>query len=242
MLNWATETYPSHNCSIFRRFPCQFYLPTLARRLGIADQISGQAMPVRWSAVWGSCGQRAMGAGATTDRWPQLVIDPTLNRIIAGPKQPCLQNLPGLPEKGGVVSVSDGRREEGGDGCENERAEWQPRDRLIFSSFPIPLSSSPGSSRSLHPTSPADGFCWAPLYWIYELMEMSRHNRLGNKEEDRRWRRVLFTLPLSLMWRPFARSQSKLYRITENSGCFRSNAQRGWIGKGHVYASGQHKL
>lgn len=97
----------------FRPFACQFYLPTLAGRLGIADQISGQAMPVRRSAVWGSCGQRAMGAGATTDRWPQLVIDPTLNRIIAGPKQPRLQNPPGLPEKGGVVSVSDGRREEG---------------------------------------------------------------------------------------------------------------------------------
>lgn len=28
-------------------------------------------------------------------------------------------------------------------------------------------------------------YCWAPLYWIYELMGMSRHNRLGNEEEEK---------------------------------------------------------
>ncbi len=121
-------------------------------------------------------------------------------------------------KEGWCQSPTDGGRR-GGDGCENERAEWQPRDRLIFSSFPIPLSSSPVSCRSLYPNLARrlveDKFCWAPLYWIYELMEMSRHNRLGNKEENRRWRRLLFALPLSLMWRAFGRSRSKLHRISE---------------------------
>lgn len=30
-------------------------------------------------------------------------------------------------------------------------------------------------------------YCWAPLYWIYELMGMSRHNRLGNEKEKKWW-------------------------------------------------------
>ncbi len=160
-----------------------------------------------------------MGAGATTDRWPQLVIDPTLNRIIADPKQPRLQNPPGLPEKGGVVSVSDGRREEGW------RWMWKrasgvtaqgPIDLLIISHPSLLLSGL----QLLPLPEPRcrlveDKFCWAPLYWIYELMEMSRHNRLGSKEENRRWRRLLFALPLSLMWRAFETSRSKLHRISE---------------------------